>query len=125
MTTPNKNEGLIARLEGKWLSKSIQMEAARAIQDLEEEVGRLLERDLPSISKDGPHKIGRSRAWLARQLLDSRLDDGEAYGIVADHPAISPSLASTADGKGALRPSASVPAGAVIQGDDNRQERRE
>lgn len=33
-------------------------------------------------------------------------------------------LSSTADG-GALRPSASVPAGAVIQGEDNRQERRE
>lgn len=47
-----------------------------------------MERSLPSISLDGEHAISDHRRWLARQLLDSRLDDGEAYSIVAYHPAI-------------------------------------
>jgi len=40
------------------------------------------------ISVDGPHKITDQRAWLARQLMDSKNSDGEAFGIVAYHPAI-------------------------------------
>lgn len=47
-----------------------------------------VERSLPSISFDGEHAISDHRRWLARQLLDSKLDDGEAYSIVAYHPAI-------------------------------------
>ena len=45
---------------------------------------------LPAISCDGPHTICEHRAWLARQLLDSKLSDEEAYGIVRHSPAISP-----------------------------------
>lgn len=41
------------------------------------------------ITKDGPHKIGFTRRWLARQLMDSKLDDKQAFGIVHYHPAIS------------------------------------
>lgn len=40
------------------------------------------------ISVDGPHKITDQRAWLARQLMDSKNSDEEAFGIVAYHPAI-------------------------------------
>lgn len=47
-----------------------------------------VERSLPSISFDGEHAISDHRRWLARKLLDSKLDDGEAYGIAAYHPAI-------------------------------------
>lgn len=47
-----------------------------------------VDRSLPSISLDGEHAISDHRRWLARQLLDSRLDDGEAYSVVAYHPAI-------------------------------------
>lgn len=42
----------------------------------------------PEISRDGPHKISDTRKWLARQLLDSKLDEAEAIGIVAYSPAI-------------------------------------
>lgn len=42
----------------------------------------------PPISLDGPHKPGEQRQWLARQLLDSRLDDEEAFSVVAFHPDI-------------------------------------
>lgn len=41
-----------------------------------------------SITKDGPHEINKHRFWLARQLLDSKLSDREAYGIVAHHDLI-------------------------------------
>lgn len=58
-------------------------EAAACIRDL-------VECGLPAISKDGPVKIGRHRVWLARQLLDSNLEDDEAYGIVRHHPALGP-----------------------------------
>lgn len=40
----------------------------------------------PSISLDGPNQIGFNRQWLSRQLLDSKLTDREAYGIVAYYP---------------------------------------
>lgn len=52
---------------------------------------------LPPISLDGPHTPSRNRQWLARQLLDSKLDDDEAYGIVRHHPAISLPAAPTGD----------------------------
>lgn len=41
------------------------------------------------ITKDGPHEIGFQRRWLARQLLDSKLTEDEAYAIVSHHPDIS------------------------------------
>lgn len=43
---------------------------------------------LPPISFDGTNKISDHRVWLARQLLDSKLDDGEAYSIVFYSPAM-------------------------------------
>jgi len=43
---------------------------------------------LPPISLDGPHKIAEHRQWLARQLLDSRQDDAEAYSTVIYSPAM-------------------------------------
>jgi hypothetical protein len=42
-----------------------------------------------AVSKDGPIKIGDQRRWLARQLMDSKLTDEEAFGIVCHHPNIS------------------------------------
>lgn len=47
------------------------------------------EADLPPISLDGPHRPNTHRRWLSRKLLDSKLTDDEAYGIVRCHPAIS------------------------------------
>ena len=43
---------------------------------------------LESISTDGPHPITEHRRWLARQLLDSKLSEAEAFEIVAHHPAL-------------------------------------
>ncbi len=42
-----------------------------------------------AVSKDGPIKIGDQRRWLARKLMDSKLTDEEAFGIVCYHPNIS------------------------------------
>lgn len=42
-----------------------------------------------TIDKDGPYLPDYHRRWLARQLMDSKLTDDEAYGIVAYHPSIS------------------------------------
>lgn len=42
----------------------------------------------PSILTDGPYEISKTRLWLARQLLDSKLSDKEAFSIVAYHPSI-------------------------------------
>jgi hypothetical protein len=42
-----------------------------------------------AVSKDGTHKIGDQRRWLARKLMDSKLTDEEAFGIVCYHPDIS------------------------------------
>lgn len=47
-----------------------------------------VEDHLPAISLDGPSKPGEHRLWLARQLLDSRLTDEEAYSTVRWSPAI-------------------------------------
>lgn len=49
---------------------------------------REMQRFMPTISFDGTNVPNEHRLWLARQLLDSKLDDEEAYGIVAYHPAI-------------------------------------
>lgn len=71
--------------------KEIETQAADTIENLLSEIAALrdeMERSLPSITLDGEHAISDHRRWLARQLLDSRLDDGEAYSIVAHHPAI-------------------------------------
>lgn len=43
---------------------------------------------LPPISLDGPNLPDENRVWLARQLLDSKLTDAEAYGIVRHSPAV-------------------------------------
>ena len=43
---------------------------------------------LPSIAVDGPHRPCEHRLWLARQLLDSRMSDAEAYSTIAFSPAI-------------------------------------
>lgn len=45
-------------------------------------------REHSSISTDGPNAIDGQRAWLARQLMDSRLTEAEAFGIIAFHPQI-------------------------------------
>lgn len=75
------------------------------------------------ISCDGPHKITDHRAWLARQLMDSKNSDEEAFGIVAYHPAIRDATTSPPDTQaridaleGALRPFAEAAADA----DDSR-----
>ena len=44
---------------------------------------------LPPISLDGPNLPNEWRVWMARQLLDSRLTDKEAYGCVVWQPEIS------------------------------------
>jgi hypothetical protein len=44
------------------------------------------------ISKDGPHEISDHRRWLARQLMDSKLDEKTAFEIVAYSPAITAAL---------------------------------
>lgn len=54
---------------------------------------------LPPISLDGPHEIDFHRQWLARQLLDSKLDDEEAYSIVRHDPAIKLPAAPTGEPK--------------------------
>ncbi|MGQ3040592.1 MAG: hypothetical protein ACT6TH_15170 [Brevundimonas sp.] len=100
--TPNKNEGLIARFEAKAKTlRDLEMtgfaedyeEAARDIQDLEAEVGRL-RGALQQIAQP-PYGLGFNRLrGLARKAL-----------------------ASPVDGEGSLRPSASVPAGEGSQGE--------
>lgn len=40
------------------------------------------------ISGDGPNKPQGARCWLARKLMDSRLDDYEAFNVVAWHPSV-------------------------------------
>lgn len=106
MTAPNKNEGLIARLESLsalepgWYANvgkktgeqccEAMREAARAIQDLEEEVGRLTAvRDALLESGAADPKTGMLR--FAFWNLD-RLNKAFDLGIS--------SLASTAEGEG-------------------------
>lgn len=66
--------------------------SATIVEELADNFARLqAERDRAvawPISVDGPHKITDQRAWLARQLMDSKNSDEEAFGIVAYHPAI-------------------------------------
>ncbi len=64
-------------------------EAAAHIETLAERVRELEGVSTWPISTDGPHKPCEHRVWLARQLLDSKLTDDEAYGIVAFSPAVS------------------------------------
>lgn len=47
---------------------------------------------LPEIAKDGPHRPNPMRMWLARQLMDSRLTDEEAYDIVAHSQSLDAAL---------------------------------
>jgi hypothetical protein len=62
----------------------------RVMEDNSSSVALDIARGAKSISEDGPHEITDARRWLARQLLDSKLSDEEAFGIVAHHPAIRP-----------------------------------
>ena len=67
---------------------------AESLRALTERVARMEEelRHAPStwpISLDGAHKPGNHRVWLARQLLDSKLTDKEAFGVVCYSPAVS------------------------------------
>lgn len=41
-----------------------------------------------AVEPDCPIKINDERRWLARKLMDSKLSDKEAFGIVAYHPDI-------------------------------------
>lgn len=85
---------LIMRLE-KYVGpvRDNEIQIASDIREAAACIREMVERQLPAISKDGPNEIGRhGRFWLARQLLDSKLTDEEAYGIVAHHPAISDRL---------------------------------
>ena len=52
---------------------------------------------LPPISLDGPNQPDEHRLWLARQLVDSKLDDETAYGIVAWSPAVQDLLKANPD----------------------------
>lgn len=64
-------------------------EAAAVIQAQAARIAELEGVSTWPISTDGPHKPDDHRVWLARQLLDSKLDDEEAYGVVAFFPAVS------------------------------------
>jgi hypothetical protein len=84
---PTKREAALAdlaKLDGETmdLAASPQGEGSSADAPMEAVA-------LPAISHDGPHKPGEHRIWLARQLLDSRLTEDEAYSTVAHSPAIS------------------------------------
>ena len=57
------------------------------------EVDAILKAAYP-IMGDGPHKITDHRRWLARQLLDSKLSEEEAYGIVRYSPGVNPAPTS-------------------------------
>ncbi len=50
-----------------------------------------------NITNDGPHKLTEHRRWLARQLLDSKLSEDEAYDIIRYSPAIHPERAPSPD----------------------------
>lgn len=50
------------------------------------------------ITTDGPHTITGARRWLARQLLDSRLSDLEAFNILAFHPSVTDARPSLSEG---------------------------
>lgn len=58
---------------------------ARQADEAEAEIARLKQLH---ISFDGAHTPDDQRQWLARQLLDSKHSNEEAYGIVAYHPAV-------------------------------------
>ncbi|USN15203.1 hypothetical protein KIKIMORA_00560 [Brevundimonas phage vB_BpoS-Kikimora] len=80
--------GLLAPDQGQGLTRQerILFAVATAIQ------ARLGDPAPPaarSLTGDGGHTIDSNRAWLARQLYDTRLSNEEAYGIVAYHPCIS------------------------------------
>lgn len=62
-------------------------QAAGALSALIERV-KVLEGAWP-IATDGPHAISDHRLWLARQLMDSKLSEAEAYDIVRHSPALS------------------------------------
>lgn len=90
-------EGQVAAHAGDWIIKGVQGELypckpeifaatyeAVATPSEPTDTARV---DWP-ISTDGPHAITDARRWLARQLMDSRLSEAEAFGIVAHSPAI-------------------------------------
>lgn len=71
-----------AEIREKWNTRALYTNSSRVTPPVE-----AVEPDWP-ISTDGPVKINDQRRWLARQLMDSKLSDKEAMGIVAHHPGI-------------------------------------
>lgn len=57
---------------------------------------REMERFMPAISFDGPNMPNDHRLWLARQLLDSKLTDDEAFSIARSFPS-APDQSKTGD----------------------------
>lgn len=52
------------------------------------------------VAVDGPHAPGEQRFWLARNLMDSKLSDAEAFGVVAFHPDIQDLISAPRDADG-------------------------
>lgn len=80
------HSALIERLEAKadklgcdeWRAPALLNEAAAALREMQ--------RFMPPISFDGPNVPNEHRLWLARQLLDSKLSDDEAFSIARSFP---------------------------------------
>lgn len=94
------------------LAPEVQQTAATLERMIRESLGRLpalpveggavhsaLPRCAHCVATDGPHAPGDQRFWLARKLMDSKLSDAEAFGVVAFHPDIH-DLASALTTKG-------------------------
>jgi hypothetical protein len=69
-----------------------------ALDDARAEIERL--KGTWPIATDGPHAPGEQRLWLARQLMDSKLTDKEAFGIVCYHPDVSRQALQSINSKG-------------------------
>lgn len=85
-----ENHALIAKTNAS-LSTALYAlsQGGRIGNDALSDVNRLLDAareegrgDPWPISTDGPNRIDSHRRWLARQLLDSKLTDEQAYSIV-------------------------------------------
>lgn len=82
------HSALIERLEGA-ANGVVSMKTDRGDYGLLNEAAaalREMQRFMPPISFDGPNVPNEHRLWLARQLLDSKLSDDEAFGIARSFP---------------------------------------